>query len=84
MAMCDNSMGFPFCYSLHNSEYLVHLLLCPPMIGLIGSLELKLRASDQLNHLWTKQRMDMISRVTKAIAEWEPHGIFTHSHLSFV
>ena len=40
MAMCNNSMGFPFCYSLHNSEYLVHSLLRPRMIGLIKSLEL--------------------------------------------
>ena len=40
MAMCNNSMGFPFCYSLHNSEYLVHSLLRPPMTGLIKSLEL--------------------------------------------
>ena len=38
--MCNNSMGFPFCYSLHNSEYLVHSLLRPPMIGLISSLGL--------------------------------------------
>ena len=38
--MCDNSMGFPFCYSFHNSEYLVHSLLRPPMMGLIRSLEL--------------------------------------------
>ena len=36
--MCNNSMGFPFCYSLHNSEY--HSLLCPSMMGLIRSLEL--------------------------------------------
>ena len=36
MAMCNNSMGFPFCYSLHNSEYLVHSLLRPPMTGLIS------------------------------------------------
>ena len=40
MAMCNNSTGFPFCYSLRNSEYLVHLLLCPQMIGLIGNLDL--------------------------------------------
>ena len=40
MAMCNNSMEFPFCYSLHNSEYFVHLLLRPPMNGLIRSLEL--------------------------------------------
>ena len=33
-------MGFPFCYSLRNSEYLVHSLLRPQMIGLIKSLEL--------------------------------------------
>ena len=33
-------MGFPFCYSLCNSEYLVRLLLRPRMIGLIGNLEL--------------------------------------------
>ena len=32
-------MGFPFYYSLHNSEYLVHLLLRPLMIRLIRSLE---------------------------------------------
>ena len=32
--------GLPFCYSLHNSEYLVHSMLRPPMIGLIRSLEL--------------------------------------------
>ena len=38
--MCNNSMGFPFCYSFHNSEYLVHSLLHPQMIGLIRSLEL--------------------------------------------
>ena len=37
--MCNNSMGFPFCYSLHNSEYLVHSLLRPEVIGLIMSLE---------------------------------------------
>ena len=39
MAMCINSIGFPFYYSLRNSEYLVHLLLCSQMIGLIRSLE---------------------------------------------
>ena len=33
-------MGFPFSYSLRNSEYLVHSLLRPPMIGLIRILEL--------------------------------------------
>ena len=33
-------MGFPFCYSLCNSENLVHLLLCPKMIELIRSPEL--------------------------------------------
>ena len=33
-------MGFPFCYSLRNSEYLVHSLLRSQMIGLIRSLEL--------------------------------------------
>ena len=38
--MCNNSMGFPFSYSLHNFEYLVHSLLRPPMNGLISSLEL--------------------------------------------
>ena len=38
--MCNNSMGFPLCYSLRNSEYLVHSLLRPQMIGLIKSLEL--------------------------------------------
>ena len=37
--MCNNSMGFPFCYNLHNSEYLVHSLLRPPMTRLIRSLE---------------------------------------------
>ena len=44
----------------------------------------KLLASDQSDHLRTKQRMDKILRVMKAIAEGEPHGIITHSHLSFV
>ena len=39
MAMCENSMGFPFCYSLRNSGYLVHLLLHLEMIELIRSLE---------------------------------------------
>ena len=38
--MCDNSMGFTFCYSLRNSEYLVHSLLRPKMIELIRSPEL--------------------------------------------
>ena len=33
-------MGFPFCYSLHNFEYLVCSLLRPLMTGLIRSLEL--------------------------------------------
>ena len=33
-------MGFPFCYSLRNSENLVHLLLRPKMTELIRSLEL--------------------------------------------
>ena len=42
----------------------------------------KLRASDKSNHHRMKQRMNKIFRVTKAIVEWEPHGIFTHSHLS--
>ena len=35
--MCNISMGFPFCYSLRNSEYLVHSLLRSQMIGLIRS-----------------------------------------------
>ena len=30
-------MGIPFCYSLHNSEYLVHFFLRPKMIELIRS-----------------------------------------------
>ena len=38
--MCNNSMGFPLCYSLRNSEYLVPSLLRPKMIELIGSPEL--------------------------------------------
>ena len=42
----------------------------------------KLRASDKSNHHRMKQRMNKIFRVTKAIVEWEPHGIFTHIHLS--
>ena len=33
-------MGVPFCYSLCNSEYLVHLLLCQKMIELIRSPKL--------------------------------------------
>ena len=37
--MCNNSVGFPFCYSIRNSEYLVHFLLRSQMIGLIRSLE---------------------------------------------
>ena len=32
--MCDNPMGFPFCYGLRISEYLVHLLLHLKMIEL--------------------------------------------------
>ena len=32
-------MGFPFCYSLYISEYLVYLLLRPKMIELIRSSE---------------------------------------------
>ena len=40
MAMCENSTGFPFCYSLRNSEYFVHSLLRPKMIELIRSPEL--------------------------------------------
>ena len=40
MVMCGNSMGFPFCYSLHNSEYLVRSLLRPKMIELIRSPKL--------------------------------------------
>ena len=42
----------------------------------------KLQASDQSNHRQTKQRTDKILRVVKAIAEWEPHGIVIHIHLS--
>ena len=37
--MCDNLMGFPLCYSLRISEYIVYLLLRPKMIGLIRSSE---------------------------------------------
>ena len=37
MAKCKNSMGFPFCYSLRNSGYLVHSLLRSKMIELIRS-----------------------------------------------
>ena len=33
-------MGFPFYYSLRNSKYLVHSLLCPKMIELIRNPEL--------------------------------------------
>ena len=40
MAMCKDSMGFPFCYSLRNSKYLVHSLLRQKMVGLIRSLDL--------------------------------------------
>ena len=40
MSMCKNSMGFPFCYSLRTSEYLVYLLLRPKMIELIRNSEL--------------------------------------------
>ena len=32
-------MGFPFCYSLRISEYIVHLLLHPKMIELTRSSE---------------------------------------------
>ena len=32
-------MGFPFCYSLRNSEYLVHSLLRPKMIEFIEASE---------------------------------------------
>ena len=32
-------MGFPFCYSLRNSEHLVHSLLRPTMIELSRNLE---------------------------------------------
>ena len=42
----------------------------------------KLGVSDQFNHLWMKQQIDKISGDMKAIAEWEPHGIITHSYLS--
>ena len=37
--MCDNPMGFTFCYILRISEYLVHSLPRPKMIGLIRSSE---------------------------------------------
>ena len=37
--MCDNPMGFPFCYSLRISEHLVYLLLRPKMIELIKNFE---------------------------------------------
>ena len=40
------------------------------------------QASDQSNHLRMKQRMDKILRDTKAIVEWEPHGVITRSYLS--
>ena len=40
MAMSKNSMAFPFCYSLRNSENLVHSLLRPKMIESIKNLEL--------------------------------------------
>ena len=40
MAMCKNSMGFPFYYSLRNSGYPVYSLLRPTMNELIRSPEL--------------------------------------------
>ena len=42
----------------------------------------KLGVSDQFNHLRTKQQIDKIFGDMKAIAEWEPRGIITHSYLS--
>ena len=39
IAMCNNPMGFPFCYSLRISGYLVYLLLHPKMIELIRNFE---------------------------------------------
>ena len=37
--MCTNPLGFPFCYSLCISEYLIYLLLRPKMIELIRIFE---------------------------------------------
>ena len=42
----------------------------------------KLGVFDQFNYLRTKQ-IDKVLRDTKAIAEWEPHGIIAHRYLSF-
>ena len=44
----------------------------------------KLGSSDQFNQLRTRQQIDKMLRDTEAIAEWEPHGIITHSYLFFV
>ena len=65
MAMCDNSMGFPFRYSLRNSEYLSHSLLRPQMIGLIKSLEL-VREEVVLKVI----RWDIVIRFNSLIFAW--------------
>ena len=42
----------------------------------------RLDDSDQFNQLQTRKEIDKMLRDTKAIAEWEPHRIITHSYPS--
>ena len=58
IAMCGNPMGFPFCYSLRISEYLVYSLLHLKMIELIRNSEFvsggqRLSVSDLTGHSHT-------------------------------
>ena len=63
--MCENSMGFPFCYSLRNSGYLVHSLLRPWMIGLIRSL-----AFDREEIVFKVIRQDIVIRFNSLTFTW--------------
>ena len=58
-------MGFPFCYSLRISEYPVHSLLRPKMIGLIRSSEF---VTEEIN--LKAIRRDIVIRFNSLTFSW--------------
>ena len=58
-------MGSPFCYSLRNSEYLVHSLLRPKMIELIRSPKL---VCEEI--VLKVNRRDIVIRINSLTFSW--------------
>ena len=65
--MCNNFMGFPFCYSLRVSEYPVHLLLRLKMIELIKNFEFVIGSQEVV---YKVIRRDIVIRFNSLTFAW--------------